>query len=44
MHAETTVDTGTGEADEGAEFGRGPLWGGSIAINAGGIAGELLEG
>ena len=44
MDAETAVVAGAGEADEDAEFGRGPLrrWGG--AVGAEGVGGEALEG
>ena len=44
MDAEATVQAGACEADEGAEFGGGPLWGGSGAIATGGVAAEFLEG
>ena len=32
------------EADEGSEFGRGPLWGGGGAVAACRVTGEFLEG
>ena len=44
MYAEATVDAGTGEADESAEFGRGPLWGRGVAVDACGVTREFLEG
>ena len=32
------------EADEDAEFGGGPLWGGRGAVGAEGVGGSALEG
>ena len=43
MHAEAAVEAGAGEADEGAEFGGGPLWGGGGAVDAGFVGGEGLK-
>ena len=37
------MDASAVEAEEDAEFGRGPLWGGGGAVDAGGVAGESLE-
>ena len=37
------METGAGEADEGAEFGRSPLRGGGAAVAAGGVGGAFLE-
>ena len=44
MHAQGAVEAGAGEADEGAEFGGGPLRGGGVAVYAGFVLGEGLEG
>ncbi len=44
MHAQTAVQAGAREADEGAEFGGGPLRGGGGAVDAGGVSGTFLEG
>lgn len=44
VHAEAAVQARAREADEGAEFGGGPLRGGGGAVAAGGVAGEFLEG
>ena len=38
------MQAGAGEADEGAEFGGGPLRGGGEAVDALAVAGALLEG
>lgn len=38
------MEAGAGEADEGAEFGGGPLGGGGGAVDAGGVGGAFLEG
>ncbi len=44
MHAESAVQAGACEADEGAEFGGGPLRGGGGAVDALAVAGAFLEG
>ena len=44
MYAQAAVVAGAGEADEDAEFGGGPLWGGGRAVGAEGVGGEALEG
>ncbi len=44
MHAQAAVEARAGEADEGAEFGGGPLRGRGGAVAAGGIARGFLEG
>lgn len=38
------MQAGACEADEGAEFGGGPLRGWGRAVGAGGVGGEFLEG
>lgn len=38
------MQAGAGEADEGAEFGGGPLRGRGGAVAASGVTGEFLEG
>ena len=43
MHAQPAVQAGADEADEGAEFGGGPLRGGGAAVAAGGVGGAFLE-
>jgi len=44
VDAQTTVEARAGEADEGAEFGGGPLRGWSRAVDTLAIARTLLEG
>lgn len=44
MHPEAAVQTRACEADEGSEFGGGPLWGGGRAVAAGCVAGCFLKG
>lgn len=43
VHAQTAVQAGACEADEGAEFGGGPLRGRGGAVDAGGVSGTFLE-
>ena len=44
MDAEAAVDAGTGQADEDAELGRGPLRGGRAAVAADIVLGFGLDG
>ncbi|KAI4246156.1 MAG: hypothetical protein L6R40_002108 [Gallowayella cf. fulva] len=44
VHAQPPVEARAREADEGAEFGGGPLRGWRGAVAAGGVAGGFLEG
>ena len=44
MHPEAAVQARACEADEGSEFGGGPLWGGGRAVAAGCVAWCFLKG
>lgn len=43
MHTQTAVDAGAGEADEGAELGGRPLWGGGATIAAAVVSVGFLD-